>query len=108
MSASPTGNTYFFGTTGNSTEVLRLSREGIWANPDVPVDEAAKLVLEAIDYNIKVLVQKAVEAEREWQGLTDEEYEAMAEKYVTNCFFDTLKYAKAIETKLKEKNHGSL
>ena len=43
-------------------------------------------------------------SQREWQGLTDEEYEAMAEKYVTNYFFDTLKYAKAIEAKLKEKN----
>ena len=42
--------------------------------------------------------------QREWVGLTDEEYEAMAEQYVTNCYFDTLKYAKAIEAKLKEKN----
>ncbi len=42
--------------------------------------------------------------QREWQGLTDEEYEAMAEHYVTNCYFDTLKYARAIEAKLKEKN----
>ena len=42
--------------------------------------------------------------QREWQGLTDEEYEAMAEHYVTNCYFDTLEYAKAIEAKLKEKN----
>ncbi len=42
--------------------------------------------------------------QKEWQGLTDEEYEAMAETYVTNCYFDTLKYAKAIEAKLKEKN----
>jgi hypothetical protein len=42
--------------------------------------------------------------EREWQGLTDEEYETMAEHYVTNCYFDTLKYARAIEAKLKEKN----
>jgi len=42
--------------------------------------------------------------QREWQGLTDEEYEAMAEQYVTNCYFDTLEYAKAIEAKLKEKN----
>jgi len=41
---------------------------------------------------------------REWVGLTDEEYEAMAEQYVTNCYFDTLEYAKAIEAKLKEKN----
>ena len=50
---------------GPATEVLRLSREGIWANPDIPVDDAAKLVLAAIDSNVKVMVQKAVEAERE-------------------------------------------
>lgn len=42
--------------------------------------------------------------QREWQGLTDEEYEAMAEDYVTNCYFDTLKYARAIEAALKAKN----
>ena len=42
--------------------------------------------------------------QREWVGLTEEEYEAMAEQYVTNCYFDTLKYAKAIEAKLKDKN----
>jgi len=41
---------------------------------------------------------------REWVGLTDNEYEAMAEQYVTNCYFDTLEYAKDIEAKLKEKN----
>jgi hypothetical protein len=46
-------------------EVLRLSKDGIWANPDIPADDAAKLVLEAIDDNIKILVQKAVLAERE-------------------------------------------
>lgn len=43
-------------------------------------------------------------APREWVGLTDEEYEAMAEQYLPNCYFHTLKYAKAIEAKLKEKN----
>ena len=60
-----TPNTFHFTTGTNATEVLRLSKDGIWANPDIPADEAAKLVLEAIDYNIKVLVQKAVEDERE-------------------------------------------
>jgi hypothetical protein len=48
-----------------ATEVLHLSCEGITANPDIPVDEAAKAVLDALDANIKVMVQKAVEAERE-------------------------------------------
>ena len=43
--------------------------------------------------------------QREWVGLTDEEYEAMAEQHVTNCYFDTLKYAKAIEAKLKDNNY---
>ena len=52
----------------NATEVLRLSKDGIWANPDIPVDDAAKFVLNAIGYNIKVLVEKAVEEEREiWE-----------------------------------------
>ena len=60
-----TTNSIQFYSGTDATEVLRLSKEGIWANPDIPADEAAKLVLEAIDYNIKVLVQKAVEAERE-------------------------------------------
>jgi hypothetical protein len=57
----------------------------------------------------KVVYAKAeydLPVKKEWVGLTDEEYEAMAEKYVTNCYFDTLKYARAIEAKLKEKNYG--
>ena len=43
---------------------------------------------------------------KEWVGLTDNEYELMAEKRVTNYFFNTLDYAHAIEAKLKEKNNG--
>ena len=58
-------NTIQFHSGTPATEVLRLSKDGIWANPDIPADDAAKLVLEAIDANIKVLVQKAVLAERE-------------------------------------------
>jgi hypothetical protein len=49
-------------------------------------------------------VTYTVPPKKEWVGLTDDEYEAMAEQYVTNCYFDTLEYAKAIEAKLKEKN----
>ena len=49
----------------NHTEVLRLSKDGIWANPDIPVDEAAKLVLEAMEWSIKALVDKAIGCERE-------------------------------------------
>lgn len=64
---------FYSGSAG--VEVLRLSKDGLWANPEIPVDEAAKLVLEAIDYNIKVLVQKAVEEEREACAQVCEEYE---------------------------------
>lgn len=59
-----TGSTIRFYSQAH-TEVLRLSKDGITANPEIPVDEAAKLVLAAIDSNIKFLVQKAVEDERE-------------------------------------------
>jgi hypothetical protein len=60
-----TSNITTFYSDPNPLEILRITKEGIWANPDIPVDEAAKKVLEAIDHNIKVLVQKAVEEERE-------------------------------------------
>lgn len=49
----------------DNIEILRLSKDGIWANPDVPVDDAAKLVLAAIDQHIKRMVEQAVAAERE-------------------------------------------
>ena len=58
----PTGSIQFL--MGDSTEVLRISRDGITANPDVPVDEIASRVLELLDENIKTLVKRAVEAER--------------------------------------------
>jgi hypothetical protein len=58
-------NTIQFHSGTPATEVLRLSKDGIWANPDIPADDAAKLVLESIDDNIKILVQKAVLAEKE-------------------------------------------
>ena len=58
----PTGSIQFL--MGDSIEVLRISRDGITANPDVPVDEIASRVLELLDENIKTLVKRAVEAER--------------------------------------------
>ena len=53
---------------------------------------------------VDALRERQAKPKKEWVGLTDEEYEAMAEHYVTNCYFDTLEYARAIEAKLKEKN----
>jgi hypothetical protein len=54
------------------TAVLRISKDGIWANPDVPCDDAAKKVLEAVDVYVKVMVEKAVTA------AVNEEIEACA------------------------------
>jgi hypothetical protein len=58
-------NITFRNEVGPGVEILRISKEGIWANPDVPVDETAQKVIEALDSYIKELVQKAVEAERD-------------------------------------------
>ena len=54
-----------------------------------------------------LLEQAGYVKKKEWVGLTNEVYEAMAEQYVTNCYFDTLKYAKAIEAKLKDNNYDN-
>ena len=46
-------------------EVVQIIRTEIWVNPDMSADEAAEAILESIDENIKFLVQRAVEDERE-------------------------------------------
>ena len=43
------------------TAVLRISKDGIWANPDVPCDDAAKAVLAAVDGHIKGLETESKE-----------------------------------------------
>jgi hypothetical protein len=55
-------NIVFFNTMGGThTEVLRITKDGITANPDVPTDEAADAVIRALDGYIKGLVQKEYE-----------------------------------------------
>ena len=49
----------------SSTEIMRITKTGIWVNPDVDVNDAAKVVLDAVESNIKTLVQRAVADERE-------------------------------------------
>lgn len=62
----PNGTINFLSSISSGTvEVMRLSRDGVWTNPDIKPDEVAQAVLNALDYNIKLLVQRAVEAERE-------------------------------------------
>ena len=56
----------FCGTIENKKiEVMRFTGDGIWANPDVAVDETAKAVLDALDLYVKALVRNAVAEERE-------------------------------------------
>lgn len=64
-----------------------------------------QVLVKKLGQAMKFAAEELVQIKKEWQGFTDQEYEIMAEQYVTNCYFDTLKYAKAIETKLKEKNY---
>ena len=70
------------------------------------VKEDADHMAELKGTHAKVVALYTAPPKKEWVALTDAEYEVMAEQYVTNCYFDTLKYAKAIEAKLKEKNGG--
>ncbi len=54
-------NIIFYDTSkGPQREVLRISPEGVTANPDIPVDEAADAVLRALDGYIKQMINKAV------------------------------------------------
>ena len=45
--------TFYNNTDKESVEILRISADGITANPNVPVDDAAKAVLSALDSQIK-------------------------------------------------------
>jgi len=80
----------------------RARVDGMWFTAEKK--EKLKHELNKAHINADIEPLYTAPPQREWQGLTDDEYEAMAEQYVTNCYFDTLKYAKAIEAKLKEKN----
>jgi hypothetical protein len=60
----PANTIQFYGGPEPRTEVLRISKDGIWANPDIPCDEAAKKVLEAIDGYVKGMVERVRADER--------------------------------------------
>jgi hypothetical protein len=61
----PANTIQFYGGPEPRTEVLRISKDGIWANPDIPTDEAAKSVLESLDRHIKGLLGKEAELQAE-------------------------------------------
>jgi hypothetical protein len=101
--------------------VMTLSEKGIWVDPDIPVDEAAKAVIEILDQHYKATYeqgiqegmkreralwlmqaegQKIEQPKREWVGLTDDEIDLI---YWGAGEYD-MKRAREIEAKLKEKN----
>ena len=86
----------FYNNLGDDrVEVLRITKEGIAANPDVPTDEAADAVIRVLDGHIKSLTK------RTWVGLTDEEID---KTYETQVWDARRSYARALEAKLKQKN----
>ena len=54
-----------FTSCDESIEVMRIDKHGVRANPEIAVDDAARMVLAALDRHIQRLVQEAVQAERE-------------------------------------------
>jgi len=52
-------NSYTFTGIEQPKEVMRITRNGVWVDPDITPDEAAKVVLKALDEQIKTLVQRA-------------------------------------------------
>ena len=72
----PPSSITFFGTFPMSnTKVMEITKDGIWANPDVSVDDTAKAVLDALDGYIKKLVKEVVHQEREACAKLAEEME---------------------------------
>jgi hypothetical protein len=57
-------NIIFYDTSkGPQREVLRISPEGITANPDIPVDEAADAVIRALGGSIQQMIERSFKYE---------------------------------------------
>ena len=63
LKPAPLPNTLTLGF--GQDEVMRITKDGVFVNPNVSIDHAARTVLEALDSQIKTLVRVAVEEERE-------------------------------------------
>lgn len=85
--------------TPHEREVMQMALDALQREADGWEEPPQKTVAA-----LEALRTALAQPEKEWVGLTDEEYELMAEKRVTNYFFNTLDYAHDIEAKLKEKN----
>jgi hypothetical protein len=79
----------------DGTEIMRISKDGVTVSPDVPVDEAAQTVINALDVYIKQMVK------REWVDLTDDE---MLMIYLQPHENKKYSLGRMVQQKLKEKN----
>ena len=70
----PNTITFQTNTENGYKEVLRISKDGITANPDVPVDEAASAVLRAMDGYIKQMIQRVAMTDDEAFELIQQDY----------------------------------
>ena len=93
-----TPNTIEFRSTSDNTWVMRITADRrIEVAEDVEVTEAAKKVLEAMQWMLDG--QK-----RTWVGLTDEECRLIYTSAMEAPVRDQVTVCKAIEAKLKQKN----
>jgi hypothetical protein len=61
----PSTITFYTNRPEPNTKVMEITKDGIWVNPDVSVDDTAKAVLDVLDVYIKKLVKEVVHQERE-------------------------------------------
>lgn len=52
-------------TDDSYTPIMKLSRDGLWIDPNIPVDEVVQRVLVALNDSIKLMIAAAVEDERQ-------------------------------------------
>ena len=96
---TPPSNIIFYdNSTGEQREVMRITKDGITSNPDVPTDEGAKAIIRALDGYIKNLVN------RTWIELTDGEINLLAKVYSTmEGKLNAPAFARAILRRAQEK-----
>ena len=75
-------------------KVMRITKEGVWVNPTIPVDAAANAVIGVLDQHIKALVKR--------QPLSDEAiravYYSQLGKFGQLCDMDDIEFfARSIE-----------
>jgi hypothetical protein len=104
----PSTITFFSNIPEPRVKVMEITKDGIWVNPDVSVDDTAKAVLNALEVYIKNLVEKARYEKREWVDISQEdENEIWRSIFMSNpkiSFGDFYTIIQKTQRKLKEKN----